>query len=57
MIGRPYIWGLAADGEAGVKTVLAMLDAEIRTALALLGCPRIGDLGREHVRFRRQLDV
>jgi isopentenyl diphosphate isomerase/L-lactate dehydrogenase-like FMN-dependent dehydrogenase len=50
MIGRPYIWGLAVDGEAGVRNVLELLREEIRLALALAGCTSPGDVTREHVR-------
>jgi isopentenyl diphosphate isomerase/L-lactate dehydrogenase-like FMN-dependent dehydrogenase len=49
LIGRPAIWGLAADGEAGVRHVLSLLRAEIALALALLGCTRPEDVGRAHV--------
>lgn len=55
MIGRSYMWGLAVDGEEGVTAVLEMLRGEIRTALALVGTPRIGDLGPGCVRFRQVL--
>jgi 4-hydroxymandelate oxidase len=37
LIGRPVLWGLAVDGEAGVTTVLAMLREELRMAMALAG--------------------
>ncbi len=37
-IGRPVLWGLAVDGEAGVARVLGMLRAEFDQALALCGC-------------------
>jgi isopentenyl diphosphate isomerase/L-lactate dehydrogenase-like FMN-dependent dehydrogenase len=45
MIGRPYLYGLAAGGEAGVARALAMLDNELRTTMALLGTPTLADLG------------
>jgi len=37
-IGRPVLWGLAVDGEAGVARVLDMLRTELDLALALCGC-------------------
>ena len=37
LIGRPYIWGLAAEGEAGVRRVYEMLREEFRLAMALCG--------------------
>ncbi len=49
MIGRPVIWGLAADGEAGVAGVLALLYEEVRLALALLGCPSPATVEPAHV--------
>jgi 4-hydroxymandelate oxidase len=41
LIGRPYLWGLAAAGEAGVKQVLDLLREEFELAMALAGCPSI----------------
>jgi isopentenyl diphosphate isomerase/L-lactate dehydrogenase-like FMN-dependent dehydrogenase len=49
LVGRPAIWGLAADGEAGVRHVLSLLRDEIALTLALLGCSRPEDVGRVHV--------
>lgn len=37
LIGRPYLWGLAVDGEAGVARVLALLRGELDLAMALSG--------------------
>ena len=41
MMGRPYLYGLAAGGEAGVAQMLSIVRGEIDTTLALLGCPRL----------------
>ncbi|MBB3750607.1 L-lactate dehydrogenase (cytochrome)/(S)-mandelate dehydrogenase [Mycolicibacterium sp. BK634] len=49
LIGRPFLYGLAVGGEAGVRAVLDILGAEIRQTLLLMGVAAIGDLGREHV--------
>ncbi|MFG6197410.1 alpha-hydroxy acid oxidase [Nonomuraea sp. JJY05] len=49
-VGRPVIWGLAADGERGVLRVLGRLRAEVEHALALCGCASIGDLDPGMVR-------
>lgn len=54
MIGRPYLYGLAAAGEVGVRHVLAMLSAEIERALALLGCPVLAGLDGSFVRTARE---
>jgi isopentenyl diphosphate isomerase/L-lactate dehydrogenase-like FMN-dependent dehydrogenase len=40
-IGRPVIWGLAVDGEAGVGRVLDILTGELEQAMALAGIPSL----------------
>lgn len=44
LIGRPYLWGLAVDGEAGVARVLQLLRDEIALAMALAGRPTVPEL-------------
>jgi L-lactate dehydrogenase (cytochrome) len=44
-LGRPYIWGLALDGQAGVETVLKMVLAELDLTMALCGLTRPDQLG------------
>jgi len=44
MIGRPYLWGLGANGEAGVANVLDILRMGIESTLRGLGRARPGDL-------------
>jgi isopentenyl diphosphate isomerase/L-lactate dehydrogenase-like FMN-dependent dehydrogenase len=44
LIGRPWLFGLAADGEQGVFTVLDILRTELDRTLALLGRPSIAEL-------------
>lgn len=39
-LGRPYIWGLTLDGQAGVETVLKMVLAELDLTMALCGLTR-----------------
>jgi 4-hydroxymandelate oxidase len=46
-IGRPVIWGLAVDGEAGVGNVLDLLTKELQNAMALSGAASIADLTAE----------
>ena len=36
-IGRPYLYGLAVDGSAGVSRIIQMLQIEFEMALALAG--------------------
>ncbi|KPM41731.1 hypothetical protein AK830_g4836 [Neonectria ditissima] len=43
-VGRPAIWGLAYDGEAGVKKMLDILHAEFRRCMQLTGCQNISDI-------------
>ena len=38
LVGRPALWGLAVDGEAGARRVLELLRDEVELALALCGC-------------------
>jgi L-lactate dehydrogenase (cytochrome) len=44
LVGRPWLYGLAAGGEAGVAGVLEIFRAEIDRALALLGRQRFDDV-------------
>lgn len=52
-IGRAYLWGLAAGGEAGVARAIEILETELTRTMALLGRPRIADLKPDIV-FNRQ---
>jgi L-lactate dehydrogenase (cytochrome) len=49
LIGRAWAYALAGGGQAGVAHVLALLEAEMRVAMALTGVTRVGDLGRENL--------
>ena len=44
MIGRAYLWGLAAAGQPGVENVLDVLRAGIESALLALGRPSTSEL-------------
>ncbi|MGB5836955.1 MAG: alpha-hydroxy acid oxidase, partial [Albidovulum sp.] len=46
MIGRAYIYGLGAMGEAGVTRALELIRKEMETSMALCGKIRVEDLGR-----------
>ncbi len=48
-IGRPYLFGLAAGGQAGVTKVLELLRNEIRRDMGLLGCRNISEISRKHI--------
>ncbi len=43
-VGRPVLWGLAADGAQGVSRVLGMLQAEFSLAMALAGCRSVAEV-------------
>lgn len=47
MVGRPVLWGLAVDGEAGARAVLDQLADELRRAMAFCGRERVELLGRD----------
>jgi 4-hydroxymandelate oxidase len=53
LIGRPYLWGLAAAGEAGVTRVLDIFREELELAMALAGCPTLDAIDRSLVVVRR----
>ena len=46
-LGRPYIWGLALEGQQGVETVLKMVLAELDLTMALCGLTRPSEIGPE----------
>jgi L-lactate dehydrogenase (cytochrome) len=49
MIGRSYIYGLGAMGEAGVTKALEVIHKELETSMALCGDIHIADIGRQTV--------
>lgn len=49
MIGRGYLWGLAANGQAGVENVLDVLHGGIDSALLGMGVSSIDELTPEHL--------
>ena len=51
-VGRAYLFGLGAGGEAGVDRALGLLKQEILRDMALLGCRTIDEIGPEYVRRR-----
>jgi len=44
LVGRPILWGLAAEGARGVARVLEILQQELRQAMMLAGRPTINDI-------------
>ena len=50
LLGRPYLWGLALGGQAGVEEILRRLLAELDLTLGLSGYTRPGELGPNALR-------
>ncbi len=55
LIGRPYIFGLAAAGAIGVSHVVRILRAELEIAMALTGCATLEAIGAAGPCHRRHL--
>lgn len=52
LVGRPYLWGLAVEGEAGVRHVLKILRDELSLTMGLAGRPTIDSIDRSAVNER-----
>ena len=52
LVGRAYLYGLMAGGEAGVDRVLEILRREMVTAMQLTGVTSVAELTKERVRLR-----
>lgn len=52
LLGRPYVWALAVNGEKGVIHALQMLRDEFDTAMALNGCSSVGQIDASLIRRR-----
>ena len=48
-IGRPFLWGLGAFGEAGVDRVLEILQAELKLVMGNCGTQTVADITRSYV--------
>jgi L-lactate dehydrogenase (cytochrome)/glycolate oxidase len=61
LIGRAYLWGLAANGQAGVENVLDVLRAGLDSTMLALGRGSVHELTRDDVLippgFIRELGV
>lgn len=49
-LGRPILWGLAHEGDKGVRHVLKSLLAEFDLTVGLSGCRGIGDINSTFLR-------
>ena len=50
LVGRPILWGLAANGEEGAYHVLNILRDELELAMMLSGRPTIASIDRSMVK-------
>ena len=48
-LGRPYVWGLAAGGEEGVREVIRNLRGDFDLTLGLAGCASVREIGTKAV--------
>ena len=51
-MGRPYLYGLAAGGQAGVEAVLANFEAELKRNMMLMGINKLSQLDGSKIRKR-----
>ena len=49
MLGRAFVYALAAGGQAGVETLLDLFEREMRVAMTLTGATKIGDIGPDTI--------
>jgi L-lactate dehydrogenase (cytochrome) len=54
LIGRAYLYGLAAGGEAGVRQALEVIRAELEVAMTLTGTRDVRSLSSEVLASLRQ---
>ena len=48
-VGRPYAWGLAGFGQAGVERSLEILNAELEITMRSMGTPTVQSITRAFV--------
>jgi isopentenyl diphosphate isomerase/L-lactate dehydrogenase-like FMN-dependent dehydrogenase len=52
LIGRPYLWGLAAFGQEGVERIVELLHAELKVAMGMGGIPDLPSITRDLVQHQ-----
>jgi len=55
LIGRAYLYGLMAGGEAGVERAIAILSSQVSRTMRLLGVTSLDELNPRHVTQLRRL--
>jgi isopentenyl diphosphate isomerase/L-lactate dehydrogenase-like FMN-dependent dehydrogenase len=48
-IGRPFLWGLGAFGQAGVERVIEILQQELKLVMGSCGTPNVAAINRAYV--------
>lgn len=48
-IGRPMLWGLAYNGQAGVELCLRLLTEEFRLCMGLMGVTKVSEVGPQYL--------
>ena len=48
-VGRPFLWGLGAFGQAGVDRVLEILQGELQLAMGNCGARTVADINRSYI--------
>jgi L-lactate dehydrogenase (cytochrome) len=56
LIGRSFLYALAAGGEAGVKQAIEILRGELAVTLALTGTPGVGAVGPQILRSQEAVE-
>lgn len=57
MAGRPYLYGLGAAGQEGVRHALSLLQEGFRQTMALSGCSTVSDIEAGLVRWRTPYEI
>jgi L-lactate dehydrogenase (cytochrome) len=47
LIGRPWVWSVAARGEQGLLDYLSVMQQEIAATMALMGVNRVDEIGTD----------
>jgi L-lactate dehydrogenase (cytochrome) len=55
LVGRAYLYGLMAGGEAGVERAIEILSSQVKRTMRLLGVSSLDELGPRHVTQLRRL--
>ena len=55
LIGRPFLYAMGANVEAGLRQVIELIRMQIDVGLAQLGCPDINDLDSSYILAQSQV--